>query len=283
MIDNSILQCLWLGIIHMITGYGQVGFFLLLLLYVNRFRELLKLILIFIISHSATLIASIIFQLPVNYYQANVLVGFTVLYMSFANLDGFTRFLKIKAPPIMPIILLAGILHGLAFSQPLRQLSAGVYSLKKMLFFNVGLEAGILLLFILWPVLVPIRNFKYWKRLRLSFAALIIVVGLPIVLNQAYWALAYFDRSPNYGFENGLQGWKFLRNARLSKESKVGQYSASITNAIPCWKGIQKEIFLPTAAAKLTLGVWIRTQNLAKNTKQYEGGRVSIHFFPKRW
>ena len=153
----------WLGVEHLLSGIDHLIFVLGLIFIVVGFKTLIKTITAFTIAHSITLALSVTntFQLPQS--SAEALIALTLIYLAIEV--GENR--KYQQTPWL-LAFGFGLLHGFGFAGALSEIgfsdSSLVYSL---LFFNLGIEAGQLLVlpffvFIVWLFnRVKITNFIY--------------------------------------------------------------------------------------------------------------------------
>jgi len=182
-VQGSLIDYLYLGAKHMITGYDHILFLIGIIFFLTRFSDIVKFITAFTIGHSITLILATLFKITANYYLIDAIIAFSVIYKGFENLDGFKKWLHIKPPNLVLMVLLFGLIHGFGLSTRLQQISLGDNNLiYSILSFNVGVELGqIAALSMVFPLLLLMRGrfFKYISKL--SNWGLIIVGGLLLI------------------------------------------------------------------------------------------------------
>ncbi len=182
-VQGSLIDYLYLGAKHMITGYDHILFLIGVIFFLTRFSDIVKFITAFTIGHSITLILATLFKITANYYLIDAIIAFSVIYKGFENLDGFKKWLYIKPPNLVLMVLIFGLIHGFGLSTRLQQISLGGNNLiYSILSFNVGVELGqIAALSIVFPLLLLMRGsfFKYISKL--SNWGLIIVGGLLLI------------------------------------------------------------------------------------------------------
>jgi hypothetical protein len=160
----AIAPLMYLGAKHMITGYDHLLFLVGVIFFLYRLRDIVQYVTLFTLGHSATLLAGVLGGIHANAYLVDAIIGFSVVYKAFDNMDGFRRFFG-RQPDTRLAVLAFGLFHGFGlatklqdFSLPARGLVANIVS------FNVGVEIGQVLA--LTAVLIALT---YW-RTRPTFA-----------------------------------------------------------------------------------------------------------------
>ena len=177
------MDYLYLGTKHMITGYDHILFLIGVIFFLTRFSDIVKFITAFTIGHSITLIFATMFKITANYYLIDAIIAFSVIYKGFENLDGFKKWLYIKPPKLVLMVLIFGLIHGFGLSTRLQQISLGGNNLIfSILSFNVGVELGqIAALSIVFPLLLLMRGRFFENISKLSNWGLIIAGGLLLI------------------------------------------------------------------------------------------------------
>lgn len=143
MLEGGNLRYLWLGAVHMVTGYDHLLFLFGVIFYLTGLKDILKLVTAFTLGHSITLILATFLGASANYHLVDAVIALSVCYKAFDNLDGFRKFLGMEVKPLLLIIFIFGLIHGFGLSTRLQQLplpSEGL--LARILSFNVGVELG---------------------------------------------------------------------------------------------------------------------------------------------
>ena len=182
-VQGSLIDYLYLGAKHMITGYDHILFLIGVIFFLTRFSDIVKFITAFTIGHSITLILATLFKITANYYLIDAIIAFSVIYKGFENLDGFKKWLYLKPPNLVLMVFLFGLIHGFGLSTRLQQISLGDNNLiYSILSFNVGVELGqIAALSIVFPLLLLMRRRSFENISKLSNWGLIIVGGLLLI------------------------------------------------------------------------------------------------------
>ena len=132
----------WLGVEHLLSGIDHVLFVFGLLFIIKGIGTLIKTITAFTIAHSFTLALSVlgIFSLPQLVTEA--LIALTLIYLAL-EIHEKTFF---KSTPWL-LAFGFGLLHGFGFAGALTEIGIANDSLLlSLLFFNLGIEAGQLLI-----------------------------------------------------------------------------------------------------------------------------------------
>ncbi len=170
------------GAEQMLRGYSHLLFLLGLMLVLRNPRDAIKCLASYTLAHSLVFVVVSTAGVTVNPYQVGALVALSVIYIGFANLNGFKRLLDVPAPPLLPVVFFFGLIHGLGFAANVQSLSVAgaTQPLLNIIFFNLGLEFGQLLaLCVLVPVISAWRATRVWAPLsRLVNLSLIVMGGL---------------------------------------------------------------------------------------------------------
>ena len=141
--EGGNMPFIWIGATHMLSGYDHLAFVFGIIFFLTRFREIVKYITAFTVGHSITLIYATFTALQVNYFLIDAVIALSVCYIAFHNLDGFKKYLDIKAPNMMAMIFGLGLIHGLGLSTRLQELPLNADNLlMNIISFNVGIELG---------------------------------------------------------------------------------------------------------------------------------------------
>jgi hypothetical protein len=164
-----------LGVKHIFLGYDHIAF-LLALLFVKRFADLLKIITAFTVAHTISLALAVLQIVRIPPQLVEVGIAVTIMYVAAENLwkqDHAYRWL---------LTFGFGLVHGFGFASVLRELGLPSGGLaRSLLSFNLGVEAGqIVIVGALWPLL-------WWVNRQASASMLRIAASLVIFLLGAAW------------------------------------------------------------------------------------------------
>lgn len=81
------LRYLSLGATHMLSGYDHLLFVFGVIFFLKTFREIVKYITAFTLGHSVTLIFATFNHIQMSYLLIDAVIGLSVAYIAFANLD----------------------------------------------------------------------------------------------------------------------------------------------------------------------------------------------------
>lgn len=180
---------IYLGAKHMVTGYDHLLFLAGVIFFLHRLRDVAIYVTLFAVGHSATLLLGVLGGIHANPFLIDAVIGFSVVYKAFENLDGF-RQLGFQ-PNMKAAVLVFGFFHGFGLSTKLQDLAISADGLiTNMISFNVGVEIGQLA-----ALSVMLIGFNAWRSsesfLRHSYSAnvLLMVAGFVLIGYQltGYW------------------------------------------------------------------------------------------------
>src|SRR5260370_9709465 len=166
----AIAPFLYLGAKHMVTGYDHLAFLVGVIFFLYRLKDVVLYVSLFTLGHSVTLLAGVLGGIHANSYVVDAIIGFSVVYKAFDNIDGFKRFLGFE-PNTKLAVLICGLFHGFGLATKLQELALSKNGLvTNIVSFNVGVEIGQVLA--LTAVLIAL---SFWRSrggyLRHAFAA----------------------------------------------------------------------------------------------------------------
>jgi hypothetical protein len=153
----NLVPYMYLGAKHMVTGYDHLLFLAGVVFFLYRMKDVGIYVTLFAIGHSTTLLVGTIFDIRANPYIIDAIIGLSVAYKAFDNLDGFTTLFGWRPHPKMAVLVF-GLFHGFGLATKLQDLTLSQDGLvPNLLAFNVGVELGqfmalavILILMNLW-------------------------------------------------------------------------------------------------------------------------------------
>ena len=138
----QILLYLWLGAKHMVTGYDHLLFLVGVIFYLRSIRSIAIFVSLFALGHSVTLISGVLLNLDVSPYLVDAIIGLSVAYKGFDNLNGFTTLFGGR-PDEKAAVFIFGLFHGLGLATKLQDLGLAEDGLlTNLISFNVGVELG---------------------------------------------------------------------------------------------------------------------------------------------
>jgi hypothetical protein len=162
---QAALRFVQLGFVHILEGTDHLLFLVCLVIPFRRIRTLVAVVTAFTLAHSVTLIASAADLAPSALWfppLIETLIAASIVYMAAENIIG---------PSLQRRWLVAfgfGLVHGFGFSFALRESLqlAGSHLLASLLSFNVGVEAGqLVVLAVLVPALTALFRFVVPERI----------------------------------------------------------------------------------------------------------------------
>ena len=140
----------WLGVEHLLSGLDHLLFVFGLIFLVSGVSTLIKTVTAFTISHSITLGLSVFEVVKLPQSTAEALIALTLIYLAI----DVNNNLKYKTTPWL-IAFGFGLLHGFGFAGALSEIGFSSENLLfSLLFFNLGIETGQLLLLPLFGLIV---------------------------------------------------------------------------------------------------------------------------------
>ena len=167
---------LYLGAKHMVTGYDHLLFILGVVFFLYRLKHVALYVTMFSLGHSITLLAGVLLGWKANPYIIDAIIGLSVAYKAFDNLNGF-RTLFGWTPDTRLMVLVFGLFHGLGLATKLQELQLSKRGLAiNLVSFNVGVEIGQLIALTLMLGLILL-----WRRSK-GFAAQAVVANVLILV-----------------------------------------------------------------------------------------------------
>jgi len=225
MISGGLFQYVWLGAEHMITGYDHLLFLFGVIFFLTTFKDIVKFISIFTLGHSITLIFATFMGITANYWLVDAVIALSVCYKGFDNNNGFQDYFGMKkAPNLLLMVFIFGLIHGFGLSTRLQQLplgEKGTDMLLRIVSFNVGVELGqIAALTIILALLSGIRHTQMFKRFSKIANDGLILAGFMLLLMQLH------------GYEHSLKPDEFSfskdnhihHHLEINKQDKEEEY-----------------------------------------------------------
>ena len=153
MSSASLMDFVYFGAEHMVTGYDHILFLIGVLFFLTNYFDILKFITAFTIAHCLTLIFATYFQITANAYLIDAVIAFSVIYKGFENLDGFKKIFSTHAPNLLLMVFIFGLIHGFGLSTKLQEVAVASdinLSVSQILSFNVGVEFGQIIVLLIY-------------------------------------------------------------------------------------------------------------------------------------
>ena len=166
---RAIAAFMYLGAKHMVTGYDHLLFLVGVIFFLYRLKDVVAYVSLFTIGHSVTLLAGVLGGIHANSYVIDAIIGFSVVYKAFDNMNGFKRLFGFQ-PNTKIAVLIFGLFHGFGLATKLQEFSLSANGLvTNIVSFNVGVEIGQVL-----ALTAVFIGLSYWRTrsgfLRHAFA-----------------------------------------------------------------------------------------------------------------
>jgi len=133
------VEYVWIGFWHMVGGWDHLLFILGVVLIAGAIKPAAKLISLFVLGHSLTLIVATVAGWQVNATVVDVVIALSLVYVGVQGLMGRPADFRLMGA----IVFGFGLVHGLGLSTRLQDLGlpeSGV--VIRVILFNIGVEIG---------------------------------------------------------------------------------------------------------------------------------------------
>ena len=173
---------MYIGAKHMVTGYDHLLFLVGVIFFLYKSRDILLYVSMFTLGHSVTLLFGVLWDLQVNAYLVDAIIGLSVVYKGFDNLGGFKRILGFTPNP-RAAVLIFGLFHGLGLATKLQEFQLPEEGLwTNLIAFNIGVELGqfaaltlILLVISFWRKFASFQYFSTASNTLLMSAGMMLI------------------------------------------------------------------------------------------------------------
>jgi len=154
----AVAPLMYLGAKHMVTGYDHLLFLVGVIFFLYRLKDVVQYVSLFTVGHSVTLLAGVLGGVRANPYLVDAIIGLSVVYKAFDNMDGFRSFFGFQ-PNTRAAVLIFGLFHGFGLATKLQDFALPRNGLvANIVSFNIGVEIGQMLA--LTAVLIAL---SYWR------------------------------------------------------------------------------------------------------------------------
>ncbi len=186
----NIIPFIYLGAKHMVTGYDHILFLLGVIFFLYRLKHIGIYVSLFALGHSTTMLLGVYFNIGINSYIIDAIIGLSVVYKALDNMGAFRRWFGFQ-PNTKAATLIFGFCHGFGLSTKIIEYNISPDGLlPNLLAFNVGVEIGQLLA--LSAILIAM---SYWRRTgsfqRHAYFANVVMMTLGFML-FGYQVTGYF-------------------------------------------------------------------------------------------
>ncbi|MCC4299993.1 HupE/UreJ family protein [Aurantimonas coralicida] len=177
----NLIAFMYLGAKHMATGYDHILFLLGVIFFLYRMKDIGIYVTLFAIGHSTTMLLGVYFNIGINSYIIDAIIGLSVVYKALDNMGAFQRWFGFQ-PNTKAATLIFGFFHGFGLSTKILEYDISPDGLvPNLLAFNVGVEIGQLLA--LGAILIVMG---FWRRtpsfFRHAYTANVVMMAAGFVL-----------------------------------------------------------------------------------------------------
>jgi hypothetical protein len=185
-----LLPFIYLGAKHMVTGYDHILFLLGVIFFLYRMKDIGLYVSLFALGHSSTMLLGVYFNVGINSYMIDAIIGLSVVYKALDNMGAFQRWFGYQ-PNTKLATLIFGFFHGFGLSTKIIEYEISPNGLvPNLLAFNVGVEIGQLLA--LSAILIAMgfwrRRDSFWRH---AYTANVVMMTAGLVL-IGYQLTGYF-------------------------------------------------------------------------------------------
>ena len=185
-----LLPFVYLGAKHMVTGYDHILFLLGVVFFLYRAKHVALYASLFALGHSTTMLLGVYFNVGINSYLIDAIIGLSVVYKALDNMGAYRRWFGFQ-PNTKAATLVFGLFHGFGLSTKIIEYQISPDGLlPNLLAFNVGVEIGQLLA--LTAILIVMgfwrRTAGFWRH---AYSANVVIMTAGFVL-IGYQLTGYF-------------------------------------------------------------------------------------------
>lgn len=154
-----LISFIYLGAKHMVTGYDHILFLLGVVFFLYKMQHVALYVSLFALGHSTTMLLGVYFNVGINSYLIDAIIGLSVVYKALDNLGAYQRWFGWQ-PNTRWATLIFGFFHGFGLSTKIIEYEISQDGLlPNLLAFNVGVEIGQLL-----ALSIILIVMGYWRR-----------------------------------------------------------------------------------------------------------------------
>lgn len=178
---TNIIAFMYLGAKHMVTGYDHILFLLGVIFFLYKMKHIALYVSLFAIGHSTTMLIGVYFNIGINSYIIDAIIGLSVVYKALDNLGAYQRWFGVQ-PNTKLATLIFGFCHGFGLSSKIIEYDISSDGLvPNLLAFNIGVEIGQLIA--LGTILIVMG---FWRRhtsfVRQAYSVNVVMMSLGFML-----------------------------------------------------------------------------------------------------
>jgi hypothetical protein len=176
-----LLPFTYLGAKHMMTGYDHILFLFGVIFFLYKLQHIAVYVSLFAIGHSTTMVLGVYYNIGMNSYLIDAVIGFSVVYKALDNLGAYQRWFGVQ-PNTKTATLIFGLIHGFGLASKIQEYEISPDGLvPNLLAFNVGVEVGQLL-----ALVVILIGMSFWRRtagfVRYAYSANVVMMSAGFIL-----------------------------------------------------------------------------------------------------
>ena len=176
-----LLPFIYLGAKHMMTGYDHILFLFGVIFFLYKLQHIAVYVSLFAIGHSTTMVLGVYYNIGMNSYLIDAVIGFSVVYKALDNLGAYQRWFGVQ-PNTKVATLIFGLIHGFGLATKIQEYEISPDGLvPNLLAFNVGVEVGQLL-----ALAVILIGMSFWRRtagfVRYAYSANVVMMSAGFIL-----------------------------------------------------------------------------------------------------
>ncbi|MFM2331807.1 MAG: hypothetical protein RIQ74_630 [Pseudomonadota bacterium] len=177
-----VIPFIYLGAKHMVTGYDHLLFLVGIIFFLYRMKDIGLYVSLFAIGHSVTMLIGVYYNISMNAYIIDAIIGFSIVYKALDNLGAYQRWFGFQ-PNTKISTLIFGLIHGFGLAVKIQEYEVPDDGLlANLISFNIGVELGqlmalaiILLLMTMWRKTPYFFKTAYQSNVFLMFLGFLLV------------------------------------------------------------------------------------------------------------
>jgi len=155
----NLLPFVYLGAKHMVTGYDHILFLFGVIFFLYRLKHIGLYVSLFALGHSTTMLLGVYFNVGINSYLIDAIIGLSVVYKALDNMGAYQRWFGFQ-PNTKAATLIFGLFHGFGLSTKIIEYNISPDGLvPNLLAFNIGVEIGQLV-----ALSIILIGMGFWRR-----------------------------------------------------------------------------------------------------------------------
>lgn len=150
---------MYLGAKHMMTGYDHLLFLLGVIFFLYKLKDVSIYVTLFAVGHVVTLLSGVLFEISINAYIIDAIIGFSIVYKALDNMGAYQKWFGVQ-PSTKAATLIFGLFHGFGLATKILEYEISPDGLLiNLISFNIGVEIGQILA--LAAILIAMG---YWRK-----------------------------------------------------------------------------------------------------------------------